>query len=89
MADVDVRYFHTGLWISASFCLLVVLTSVCLSLWLIHENKKLAAEVSWPIGKGVSSRSLILRQGVPDVVEMEDTSTGDVNGRQVKQRYVW
>lgn len=38
-----------GTWISAAFCLLIVVTAGALSLWLIHENKKMAAEVSSPV----------------------------------------
>lgn len=38
------RYYRTGTWICAAFCLLIVVLSISLSLWLIHENKKMAAE---------------------------------------------
>ena len=69
--ESDAPYYRTGTWISAAFCLLIVVTSICLSFWLIHENKKLAAE------------------GVPEVEEMEDTSTADVDGRQLRHRYIW
>ncbi|KAK3071789.1 hypothetical protein LTR53_008027 [Teratosphaeriaceae sp. CCFEE 6253] len=37
-------YFRKGMWISASFCLLVACLSCLLSLWLIHENKKMDRE---------------------------------------------
>ena len=36
--------FTKGLAISASFCFLIVVVSVTLSLWLIHENKKMDRE---------------------------------------------
>lgn len=32
------------MWISASFCLLVVVLSITLSLWLIYENRKMDRE---------------------------------------------
>ena len=38
----DAPYYHKGMWISASFCLLITVLSVTLSLALIRENKKLA-----------------------------------------------
>lgn len=34
-------YYRKGMWISAAFCLLVAVLSVCLSTWLIYENRKL------------------------------------------------
>jgi len=37
-------YFRKGMWISAAFCLMVAVLSGVLSLWLIHENKKMAQE---------------------------------------------
>ena len=37
-------YYRKGMWISAAFCLLVAVLSGCLSLWLIHENKKMDRE---------------------------------------------
>lgn len=34
-------YYRKGMWISCAFCFLVSVLSVTLSLWLIHENKKM------------------------------------------------
>lgn len=37
-------YYRQGMWISASFSLLVAVLSIVLSLWLIYENKKMDKE---------------------------------------------
>ncbi|KAK3679273.1 hypothetical protein LTR78_000834 [Recurvomyces mirabilis] len=42
--DSEKPFFRKGMWISAAFCLLVAVLACCLSLWLIHENKKMAKE---------------------------------------------
>ncbi len=42
--DSEAPRFQQGLWISASFCLLVTVVSTVLSLWLIRENKKMDKE---------------------------------------------
>lgn len=39
--DDEKPFFRKGMWVSASFSLLVVVLSVLLSLWLRHENQKL------------------------------------------------
>lgn len=39
--DDEKPVFRKGMWVSASFSLLVVVLSVLLSLWLRHENQKL------------------------------------------------
>ena len=47
----DAPYYRKGMWISASFCLLITVLSVTLSLALIRENRKLAkaeAELASP-----------------------------------------
>ena len=38
----DAPYYRKGMWISASFCLLITVLSVTLSLALIRENRKIA-----------------------------------------------
>ena len=40
----EAPYYHKGMWISASFCLLIVACSIALSLILISENKKMERE---------------------------------------------
>ena len=52
-------------------CMVVVILSVVLSLWIIHENKQLAKE------------------GIPEVVEFEETSAEARDAKQVKHRNVW
>ena len=37
-------YYRKGMWISASFCLFIAFLSVCLSLILIRENKRMERE---------------------------------------------
>lgn len=40
----EAPYYRKGMWISAAFCLLVFFLSICLSLWLIRENRKIERE---------------------------------------------
>ena len=87
--ESDEPFYRKGTWICASFCLLIVVTAGALSLWLIHENKKMAAEVSLAVKRPKVVSSANLPQGVPEVEELEETSTENVDGRQLKHRYIW
>lgn len=40
----EAPYYRKGMWISASFCLLVAVLSGVLSCWLIYENRKMERE---------------------------------------------
>ncbi|PPJ53262.1 hypothetical protein CBER1_11943 [Cercospora berteroae] len=40
----DEPHFRRGLWVSASMCLMVGVVAAILSLWIIHDNRKLAKE---------------------------------------------
>ncbi|KAK4547753.1 hypothetical protein LTR36_000711 [Oleoguttula mirabilis] len=42
--ESEAPYYRKGMWISASFCLLVAVLSGVLSCWLIYENRKMARE---------------------------------------------
>jgi hypothetical protein len=42
--ESEAPYYRKGMWISASFCLLVAACSIALSLILIHENKQMERE---------------------------------------------
>jgi MFS family permease len=72
-------YYRKGMWISASFCLLIAVCSVALSCILIAENKKMEREgIIPPKGEGV-------KDGLQDHVKRVE------EGRKgaPRYRYIW
>jgi len=59
-------YYRKGAWVSCAMCLVVATTSLCLTGYLIRENKRLARE------------GLLIEEG--EIIDAPGLTIGDVAG---------